>query len=121
MLAQSSSSSSSSNPEAHAADTAAVPRIAQPQTAGAAITLETSEPMFYIAVALNACGYDAGMAESSPVRQRVRDEINQELAASAPARDARDALCTFIREHELNDPGRGLAQPPAAGRDPLRP
>jgi tetratricopeptide (TPR) repeat protein len=110
VLAQSSSSSSSSNPEAHPADTASVPRIAQPQTAGAAITLETSEPMFYIAVALNACGYDAGMAESSPVRQRVRDEINQELAASAPARDARDALCTFIREHALNDPGRSLAQ-----------
>ena len=110
VLAQSSSSSSSSNPEAHTADTASVPRIAQPQTAGAAITLETSEPMFYIAVALNACGYDAGMADSSPVRQRIRDEINQELAASAPARDARDALCTFIREHALNDPGRSLAQ-----------
>ena len=50
------------------------------------------------------------LAESSPVRQKVRDEINEELAASAPARDARDALCTFIREHALNDPGRSLAQ-----------
>ena len=87
-----------------------MPRIAQPQTVGAAITLETSEPIFYIAVALNTCGYDAGLAESSPVRQKVRDEINQELAASVPARDARDSLCAFIREHRLNDPGRSLAQ-----------
>jgi tetratricopeptide (TPR) repeat protein len=110
VLAQSSSSSSSGDSDAHTADTASVPRIAQPDTTGAAITLETSEPIFYIATALNACGYDAGISESSPVRQKVRDEINQELAASATARDARDALCAFIREHALNDPGRGLAQ-----------
>jgi tetratricopeptide (TPR) repeat protein len=82
----------------------------QPEAAGSAITLETSEPLFYLAVSLNACGYDAGLADSSPVRQKVREEINDELTGSAPARDARDALCTFIREHALNDPGRSLAQ-----------
>ena len=105
-------SSSSSDPDAHTTTvpTTTVPRIAQPQTAGAAITLETSEPLFYIATALNVCGYDAGLAESSPVRMKIRDEINEELAASAPARDARDALCTFIREHALTDAGRNLAQ-----------
>lgn len=107
---RSSSSSSSSTPDSRAADQTPVPRIAQPEAGGSAITLETSEPLFYIAAALNACGYDAGLAESSPVRQKVRDEMNEELAASAPARDARDALCTFIREHALNDPGRSLAQ-----------
>jgi tetratricopeptide (TPR) repeat protein len=84
--------------------------MAQPEAAGSAITLETSEPLFYLAVALNACGYDAGLADSNPVRQKIRDEINDELVGSAPARDARDALCTFIREHALNDPGRNLAQ-----------
>ncbi len=112
LLAQSSSSSSSSDPDAHTGVSAtfSVPRIAQPETAGASITLETSEPLFYIATALNACGYDAGLAESSPVRMKIRDEVNQQLAASAPARDARDALCTFIREHALNDPDRSLAQ-----------
>jgi len=106
------SSSSSSTPDSQAVDSTSTPqpRIAQPDAGGSAITLETSEPLFYLAVSLNACGYDAGLAESSPMRLRVRDEINEELAASAPARDARDALCTFIREHALADPGRDLAQ-----------
>jgi len=107
---QASSSSSSSSPDSRAADTTPAPRIAQLRTGGSAITLETSEPLFYLAVALNTCGYDTGLAESSPVRLKVRDEINQELAESAPARDARDALCTFIREHALNGAGRSLAQ-----------
>src|SRR6266702_2851462 len=111
LFAQSSSSSSSSStPESPAVDTTAAPRIAQPDAGGSAITLETSEPLFYLATALNACGYDNGLAQSSPVRQKIRDEINEELAGSAPARDARDTLCTFIREHALNDPGRNLAQ-----------
>jgi tetratricopeptide (TPR) repeat protein len=106
-----SSSSSSSVPESDAGDaTTPQPRIAQPNTAGSAITLETSEPLFYLAVALNACGYDAGLAESSPVRLKIRAEINEELAASAPARDARDALCLFIRQHALSDSNRNLAQ-----------
>jgi tetratricopeptide (TPR) repeat protein len=104
------SSSSSSSPDSRAADTTSAPRIAQPQTGGSSITIETSEPLFFLAASLNACGYDTGLAESSPVRAKVRDEINDELAASAPARDARDALCTFIRQHALNDPDRSLAQ-----------
>jgi tetratricopeptide (TPR) repeat protein len=104
----SSSSSSSSNPQA--VDETPTPRIAVPQSAGSAITLETSEPLFYVAAALNACGYDNDLAASSPVRAKLRDEINEQLAASAPARDARDALCGFIRDHALNDKGRSLAQ-----------
>jgi tetratricopeptide (TPR) repeat protein len=104
----SSSGTSSSTPDSQAA--VPIPRIAQPEGNGSAITLETSEPLFYLAVALNACGYDAGLAESSPVRMKVREEINAELANSAPARDARDSLCTFIREHALNDSRRSLAQ-----------
>jgi tetratricopeptide (TPR) repeat protein len=101
-------SSSSSSPDSQAARPIA--RIAQPEAGGSAITLETSEPLFFLAASLNACGYDAGLAESSPVRQKIRDEINDELVQSAPARDARDALCLYIREHALNDPGRSLAQ-----------
>jgi tetratricopeptide (TPR) repeat protein len=105
-----SSSSSSSSPDAQAVDATPATRIALPQTAGSAITLETSEPLFYLASALNSCGYDAGLSESAPVRLKVREEINAELAASAPARDTRDALCFFIREHALTDAGRDVAQ-----------
>jgi len=106
----SSSSSSSSTPNSPAVETTPMPRFAQPEAAGSAITLETSEPLFYLATALNVCGYDSGLAESNPVRVKVRDELNAELSASATARDARDALCAFIRQHNLSDPARNVAQ-----------
>jgi hypothetical protein len=104
------SSSSSSTPESQAVDTTPVARIAQPEAGGSAFTLETSEPLFTLAAALNACGYDAGLNESDPVRLKVREQMNQELAASGAARDARDAVCVFIRQHALTDTGRDLAQ-----------
>jgi hypothetical protein len=86
------------------------PRIAQPEAGGSAITLETSEPLFYLAVALNTCGYDADLIASSPVRRKIREEINTEVAASAAARTSRDALCSYIRDHTLADSGLNLAQ-----------
>ncbi len=103
---------SSSTPESPAADTPAksTPRVAQPEAGGSAITLETSEPLFYIAVALNTCGYDADLAASTPVRRKIREEINSEVAASAAARTSRDALCTYVRDHTLADSGLNLAQ-----------
>jgi len=84
--------------------------MSQVEAGGSAITLETSEPLFDLAVALNVCGYDADLAASSPIRQKVRDEINAELITSAEARDSRDALCTYVRDHTLNDSGLNLAQ-----------
>jgi hypothetical protein len=84
--------------------------MSQVEAGGSAITLETSEPLFDLAVALNVCGYNADLAASSPVRQKVRDEINAELITSAEARDSRDALCTYVRDHTLNDSGLNLAQ-----------
>jgi hypothetical protein len=85
-------------------------RVAQVEAGGSAITLETSEPLFDLAVALNVCGYDADLAASSPVRQKVRDEINAVLVTSSEARDSRDALCVYVRDHTLNDSGLNLAQ-----------
>ena len=61
-------------------------------------------------MALNVCGYDADLTNSSPVRLKVREEINQELAASPAARDSRDALCGYVREHTLTDNALNLAQ-----------
>ena len=106
----SSSSSSSSDTPTKEGPSKPAPRIAQPEAGGSAITLETSEPLFYIAVALNTCGYDADLAASSPVRQKIRDEINTQVAASAAARTSRDALCSYVREHTLADGSLNLAQ-----------
>lgn len=114
--AQSSSSSSSSNPQSSSSlendqRAPARPNVGQPEAGGAAISLETSEPLFDLAAALNACGYDADLENSAPVRKIIRDEINQSLASATPAaRDHRDALCSYIRQHRLADQGLNLAQ-----------
>jgi len=78
--------------------------------AGPTVSLETSEAMFDIGVALNACGYDRGLDDSNPVRKKVRDEVNQALVGTARGRDDRDKLCVFIDQHRLEDPARSLAQ-----------
>jgi tetratricopeptide (TPR) repeat protein len=114
--AQSSSSSSSgSQPDSTLENKqqplAPRPRVAQPEAGGAAVTLETSESLFDLAAALNACGYDSDLDASAPIRKQVREEINQALAsAPAEARDHRDALCGYIRDHDLSDPSLNLAQ-----------
>ena len=78
--------------------------------AGPTVSLETSEAMFDVGVALNACGYDKGLDESDLVRQKIRDEVTQATLASAAARDDRDKLCAFIDQRRLDDPARSLAQ-----------
>ena len=113
--AQSSGSSSSSQPDSTLENKqqplAPRPRVSQPEAGGAAVTLETSESLFDLASALNACGYDSDLDSSAPVRKKVRDEINQALAAAPPsARDHRDALCAYIRDHNVSDSGLNLAQ-----------
>ena len=69
--------------------------------AGPTISLVSSEPVFLMAAALNACGYDEGLEESAPVRKRVRDEINSALAKSEDARTKRDKVCLYIAQHRL--------------------
>ena len=79
-------------------------------TAGPDISLQNSEALFDIAAALNACGYDQGLTTADPVRQEVREQVNQALQASADARDAHEHICTFIEQHRLSDTGSDLAQ-----------
>jgi tetratricopeptide (TPR) repeat protein len=78
--------------------------------AGPTVSLQTSEALFDVAVALNACGYDNGLAESDPIRVHVRDQVNQALQQSEAARDARDKLCIYINQHRLGEASRDLAQ-----------
>ena len=119
-LAQSSSSSSASTPTStvstpanHAADTTNPvdrPRVAQVERGGAAVTLEINEPLFQVAAALNACGYDTDLDKSAPVRAEVRADMDAALANSEAARDSRDKLCAYIAKHRLNDPGLSVGQ-----------
>ena len=78
--------------------------------AGPTISLVSSEPVFLMAAALNACGYDEGLEESAPVRKRVRDEMNEALARSEEARDRRDKLCLYIAQHRMTGSEHDIAQ-----------
>ncbi len=78
--------------------------------AGPEISLQTSESLFYVAAALNSCGYDDGLEESDPVRARVRQQMNEALEASAAAQNVHDKLCQFITQHRLSDASHDLAQ-----------
>jgi hypothetical protein len=78
--------------------------------AGPTISLVSSESVFLMASALNACGYDEGLDESAPVRMRVRDEINQALAKSEDARAKRDKICLYIAQHRMTGTERDVSQ-----------
>jgi tetratricopeptide (TPR) repeat protein len=86
------------------------PRAAQIEKGGSAVTLETSEPLFQVTAALNACGYDADLDKSPPVRAAVRTDMTAALAGSEEARVSRDKICEYITEHRLNDTGLEIGQ-----------
>ena len=65
--------------------------------------------MFDVMAALNTCGYNEGLSISDPLRQKVRDDINETLEQSAAARDSRDRLCSFIHSHTMNGVSINLA------------
>ena len=98
--------SSSSNAEA-AAQTAPVQR--RVEAAGSAVTLETSEQLFTMAAALNACGYDAGLSESLPVRAAVRRDVADRVSSVDGGIPAQRALCGYIQSHQQNG-AQNLAQ-----------
>lgn len=77
---------------------------------GPSVSLTDSEALFDIAAALNACGYNNGLAESNPIRARVRLQVNQAIQQSSAARNDRDQLCAFIDQHHLSNAGLDLAQ-----------
>lgn len=73
-------------------------------------SLDSSETIFSVLTAMNACGYDQELADSDPLRRTVRDEVAGVVAASESAARARDELCKFYRDHEKADPARNLSQ-----------
>ncbi len=78
--------------------------------AGPTISLISSEQLFVMAAALNACGYDEGLADSPDVRKRVRDDVDQALARNEQARAARDAVCLFIAQHRMTGTAHDISQ-----------
>ncbi len=99
------SSSSNANPQ--------MPREKAPSLvdpAGPTISLVPSESVFFMAAALNACGYSEGLDDSAPVRKRVRDEMNAALGKSEEARNARDKMCLYIAQHRMTGTAKDVGQ-----------
>ena len=111
-VAQATSSSNAAHQESSSANPTPVqekaPSLVDP--GGPTISLIPSEPVFLMASALNACGYDEGLEESSPVRKKVRDEMNQAFARSEDARKSRDQICLFIAQHRMTGTERDISQ-----------
>lgn len=96
-------SSSSASPSSSVAPRRGV------EAAGSAVTLETSEPLFTVATALNTCGYDAGLDHSLAVRTQVRREVDDQIGRVEGGIPAKRALCDYVGNHQLKG-SQNLAQ-----------
>ncbi len=74
------------------------------------ISLGTSETLFSVLTAINACGYDDGLDVSDLARAQVRAEVARTVANSEEAANAENALCDYYKEHQPQDASRQLAQ-----------
>jgi len=74
------------------------------------VALETNEALFTVLAAINQCGFDTELANSSPLRQQVRDEVKAALEGKADAAESVQALCDSYTAHLQPDPSRTLAQ-----------
>jgi hypothetical protein len=87
------------------------PKIQTPPQNQSAITLDSSETIFSVLTALNACGYDQDLTVSDATRSNVRAEVQRNLADSEEAEAARTAVCEFYQGHVASkDPNRNLSQ-----------
>lgn len=114
VVAQSSESASSGSRQSSSSSAGALQQEKSPSflldPAGPTISLISSEPVFVMAAALNACGYEEGLEDSAPLRQRVREEMNQALARSEDARSKRDKVCLFIAQHRMTGSEMDVSQ-----------
>jgi tetratricopeptide (TPR) repeat protein len=74
------------------------------------VALDTSETMFAVLTAINACGYDQDLASSDTLRQTIRAEVKKAIQESAEAKAASGPMCEFYHDHQPADSSRDLAQ-----------
>jgi tetratricopeptide (TPR) repeat protein len=75
------------------------------------VTLESSETIFSVLTALNACGYDQDLTISDATRSNVRAEVQRALGESSEAEASRAAVCNYYQTHVASkDPNRNVSQ-----------
>ena len=83
-----------------------VPAIAQPQPPR--MSVETSQGLFSVLAAINACGYDADLSQSIPLRRQIREEVLK-AAQSQAAQAALRNMCAFYEDHQQDNASRTLS------------
>ncbi len=78
-------------------------------TAQSKATLDVSETLFSVVAAMNVCGYDQELQESSPIRVEVRADLLEASKSPAAAAAAKE-MCQFYRDHQQSDGAHDLAQ-----------
>ncbi|HZR64314.1 MAG TPA: hypothetical protein VFA85_04150 [Terriglobales bacterium] len=84
--------------------------LAQNPVTQSPVTLDTSEALFTVLTAINACGYDAELGPADPVRMEVRGEVGRNIEASEQAKAAVDAVCSFYHDHQGKNQTATLSQ-----------
>ena len=74
------------------------------------ITLDTSETLFAVLTAMNACGYDVDLPRSDPERVAIRGEVDRNLRTSEEAQAALTTTCEFYMAHRSPDAQHDLSQ-----------
>jgi tetratricopeptide (TPR) repeat protein len=83
---------------------------AQQSTSANQVTLDSSETLFTVLTAINACGYDTELDISDPLRSQIRDEVNKNIDASEDLKNSVGVLCQYYQARLQVDTARNLAQ-----------
>jgi len=73
-------------------------------------TLDTSEQIFAVLTAINACGYDAELSQSVALRSQIRGDVAKAVEGSPEAGEVVSTMCQFYHDHQPQDPARTLSQ-----------
>jgi tetratricopeptide (TPR) repeat protein len=74
------------------------------------VSLDTSESLFAVLTAINACGFDTGLDSSLPVRTAVRNEAAKNIQSSPDGPEVTQNMCHLYDDHKMADPTRTLAE-----------
>ncbi len=74
------------------------------------MALDDNETLFSVLTAINACGYDAGLEVSDPLRTQIRNEVSSAVQASQDNQDAAKALCDVYTALPPADASKTLSQ-----------
>jgi tetratricopeptide (TPR) repeat protein len=72
------------------------------------ISVESSQALFSVMAAINACGYDADLAQSVPLRRQIRTEVLN-AAHSQQAQSALRNMCGFYEDHQQENASHTLS------------